>query len=385
MWKKISDFIPNAKAVSTIGIVDITSNGIASIFWFYIASVLAPEEYGEISYIIAIAAIISTISLPGIQNALTVYGAKKVKIQSTLYLISLTLGSISSIIVFIIFSRFELSLLAIGYIIFNLVISDLLGRKLFPTYAKYIITNKILTVVLGIGLYYAIGVEGLIIGIALAAFPYFIRILKEFKVTKIDFSLVRPRLRFMITSYITQLTGNFSGSVDKLIIAPMLGFALLGNYHLGLQFIAIFMIIPSIIYKYTLPYDASGNPNKKLKRLSLISSCGIAALGIFVTPYVVPILFPQYLEVTEMIQILSISVIPSTLNLNYASKFLGQEKNKIVLGGSLVYLPIQIVTIIILGSMFGGIGIAIAYSISVTSETLFYVVMDQRIKEDSHV
>ena len=110
-----------------------------------------------------------------------------------------------------------------------------------------------------------------------------------------------------------------------------------------------------------------------------------SCLGIFVTPYVVPILFPQYLEVTEMIQILSISVIPSTLSLNYASKFLGQEKNKIVLGGSLVYLPIQIVTIIILGSMFGGIGIAIAYSISVTSETLFYVVMDQRIKEDNHV
>ena len=49
MWKKISDFIPNAKDVSTIGIVDIASNGIASIFWFYIASVLAPEEYGEIS------------------------------------------------------------------------------------------------------------------------------------------------------------------------------------------------------------------------------------------------------------------------------------------------------------------------------------------------
>ena len=384
MWKKINDFIPNARDVSTIGIVDIASNGIASIFWFYIAAVLAPEEYGQISYIIAIATIVSTVSLPGIQNALTVYGAKKVKIQSTLYLISLTLGSISSIIAFIIFSKLELSLLAIGYIVFNLVISDLLGRKLFPTYAKYIITNKILTVVLGIGLYYAIGVEGIIIGIALGAFPYFIRILKEFKVTKIDFSLVRPRLRFMMTSYATQLTGNFSGSVDKLIIAPMLGFALLGNYHLGLQFIAIFMIIPSIIYKYTLPHDASGNPNKKLKRLSLISSCGIAALGIFVTPYVVPIFFPQYSEVTEMIQILSISVIPSTINLNYVSKFLGQEKNQIILGSSLIFLPVQIVTIIILGSMFGGVGIAIAFSISVMSETLFYAIMDHRIKEDNH-
>ena len=116
----------------------------------------------------------------------------------------------------------------------------------------------------------------------------------------------------------------------------------------------------------------------------MISSIGIAALGIFVTPYVVPIFFPQYSEVTEMIQILSISVIPSTINLNYVSKFLGQEKNQIILGSSLIFLPVQIVTIIILGSMFGGVGIAIAFSISVMSETLFYAIMDHRIKEDNH-
>jgi len=385
MWKKISGIGPNAKDVSTIGIVDIAGNGIAAAFWFYIASILSPEEYGEISYIIAIASIVAIVALPGVQNALTVFGAKKIKIQSTLYLLSIILGSIGSIVVFILFQKFEMSLLVIGYIIFNLVVADLLGRKIFVAYAKYVIANKILTVVLGIGLYYAIGIEGVIIGVALAAFPYFIRVFREFRQTKIDFSLVRNRLRFMLTSYITLLTKNFTGSLDKIIIVPILGFALLGNYHLALQFIVILMILPSIIYKYTLPYDASGNPNKKLKRFSVISSIGIAALGIFVTPYVVPIFFSQYSEVTELIQILSISIIPSTISLNYQSRFLGQEKNKIILGGSLVYLPIQLVTIIILGSMFGGLGIVIAYNIAITSQTLFYAIMDARLGKNSHV
>ena len=100
MWKKITDLISKTRDISTIGIVDIASNGIASIFWFYIASVLAPEEYGEISYVIAIAAITSTVALPGVQNALTVYGAKQVKIQSTLFLISMILGSIFRELIF---------------------------------------------------------------------------------------------------------------------------------------------------------------------------------------------------------------------------------------------------------------------------------------------
>jgi|TARA_B110000014_G_C20124282_1_gene597626 O-antigen/teichoic acid export membrane protein len=385
MWKKINDLISRTKDISTIGIVDVTSSGIGALFWFYIASVLLPEEYGEISYVIAIAAIVSTISMPGIKNALTVYGAKQVKIQSTLYLISLVLVTISSIVVFILFSKYEISLLIVGYVIFNLVISDLIGRKLFSSYAKYIIINKILMVILGIGLYYAIGNEGVIIGIALSSFPYILRIFKEFRITKIDFSLVKERIRFMLTSYVTQLSTTFAGSIDKLIIAPMLGFALLGNYHLGLQFISIFMIIPSIVFKYTLPHDASGNSNKKLKRLSIICSVVIATLGFFITPYVIPILFEKYFEAIEIIQILSISVIPSTINLNFKSKFLGQEKNKFILGGSMLYLPILIVGMIVLGNTLGAVGIAIAYNISVVSEMLFYVIMSKRVKEVNNV
>ena len=160
--------------------------------------------------------------------------------------------------------------------------------------------------------------------------------------------------------------------IDKLIIAPLVGFALLGNYHLGVQFLSILHILPGIVYKYILPQDASGKPNKKLKQLTVISSIGIAILGIVLGPIVIPLFLPQYVEAIAIIQIMSVSVIPSTINLMYTSKLLGNEKTKFLLMGSSIYLIILILGIIILGLTYGINGMAVAIIISTSAETCFY-------------
>ena len=48
--------------VSTIGLTDIIGTGIAAIFWLYIALELGPENYGELTYLISIAALVSGIA-----------------------------------------------------------------------------------------------------------------------------------------------------------------------------------------------------------------------------------------------------------------------------------------------------------------------------------
>ena len=53
------------KDISSIGLADILSKAIASIFWFYIASLLDPSFYGEISYVFSIAGISSAHKYPG--------------------------------------------------------------------------------------------------------------------------------------------------------------------------------------------------------------------------------------------------------------------------------------------------------------------------------
>jgi O-antigen/teichoic acid export membrane protein len=370
------------KNLITIGISDITAALISSIFWLYIASLLGSEQYGQLSYFIAIAGIASSIALLGSENTLTVYTAKNVKLQSTVYLLTIISGMITSIVIFFIVGKFEVSLLVIGYVIFTLVIAEMLGRKAYGAYLRYIIASKVLMVVLSIGLYFTVGTVGIILGIALSLFLFLIGIINGFRTTKIDFSLVMARMKFMITSYMTNLSSRFPDSLDKLIIAPMLGFVILGNYQLGLQFLEVLHILPSIVFKYILSHDASGNRNKKLKKLTILSSIGVATLAIFMSPFLIPWLFPEYTEVVQVIQILSISLIPSTISMTYASKFLGTEKNRIILYGSLIFLAVQTISIILLGQILGVNGAAMGFVVAMTCATVWYLIADRFLKQN---
>ncbi|MEM3008142.1 MAG: polysaccharide biosynthesis C-terminal domain-containing protein [Candidatus Nitrosotenuis sp.] len=369
----IRDLLGGSKDLTVVGMVDIIVTVIGGLFWFYIAILLGAEQYGQVSYFIAIAGMSSSIALLGSENVLTVYTAKNVRLQSAVYFISIVSGIITSIVLFFIIGKFEVSLLVLGYVIFGLAVSEMLGRKVYGTYARYIIISKLLTVVLSIGLYFVLGVIGIIIGIAFSSFLFVGSIYNGFRTVRIDFSLIKARMNFMLTSYVTNLSDRFIASLDKLIIAPMLGFVILGNYQLGLQFLEVLHILPSIVFKYTLPHDASGNPNKKLKKMTIIASAGIAALAILLSPFLIPSVFPKYVESIQVIQILSISLVPSTISTMYASKFLGTEKNRIILYGSLIFLVTQIALIIWLGRIFGANGAAIGFDVGVICQTIFYL------------
>ena len=367
------------KDLGIVGLGNITASLISGIFWFYFASLLGAEQYGEISYYIAIAGIASTISFLGLGNAVIVYTAKGEKIQPPLFVIGSISGIITLIAVFLIFSQIGMSLYVLGYVIFSLATSEILGKKQYKNYTGYLITQKILMVGFALFFYYYIGLEGVILGIALSFFPYFKRIYTSLKTDKINFSLVRPRLGFIINSYALDVTRTFSGYTDKLIVAPLFGFAILGNYQLGIQILAILTILPGIVYQYILPRDSSGDSNKKLKKITISVSIILAILGIILAPIILPVMFPKFIVAIEVIQIVSISVIPSTINLMYISKFLGNEKSKIILIGSGIFLLVQIIGILVLGELLGVNGVAIALVLGSSAEAIFLVSVNRLI------
>ena len=376
-FKKIKGLILQLKGLTAIGISDISSSAISSIFWLYIASILSAENYGNVSYFLAIGGMASTVSLLGSQTTLTVFTAKNVKIESTIYLIVLISGIVTCVILFFMFQSLGLSTYAFGSIIFGLVNGELLGRKLYKSYSKYILTQKILMVGLGIGLYHFIGINGIILGIGLSFFSYSFRIYTGFKNSKIDFRLLKSRVGFMFNSYILELSSTLASSLSKLIIAPILGFAMLGNYHLGLQLFSTLFIFPSIIYKYTLTHDASGNSTKKIKIATIIASAGITVLGVFLSPIIIPHLFPKYAQVIDIIQILSFAMVPATISTLYDSKFLGSEKTRIVLFGAGIHTLVLIVGIVLLSNYFSVKGVAIAFVLATVIHTIFYLILSK--------
>jgi len=161
--------------------------------------------------------------------------------------------------------------------------------------------------------------------------------------------------------------------VDKLIIAPLLGFSFLGNYFLGLQVLAIMLIIPGIVFKYTLPEDSTGKSTGKIKILTIIVSFFIMLLGIFVAPLVIPIVLPEYAATVDLIPILSLVIIPRTISVMLTSSFLGKENSKYVVIGNIITFSVLVVSLFPLAELFEITGVAIAYVIAFSSSTTYMI------------
>ena len=134
-------------------------------------------------------------------------------------------------------------------------------------------------------------------------------------------------------------------------------------------------MLPGAAYYYTLPQDASGRSNPKLKKALYAGSGILALLGIFSAPVLIPYLFPKFLDAIVVIQILSIAIVPRTITFMHTSEFMGNEKVRTVVIGSLIFIAIQIPLIFILGDLYGILGIATSLVLASVAEAGYLVVI----------
>ena len=377
VFNKFRNSFSVLRQISFLGIAHFIPTLIATGFWFYIASLIGDEAYGELTYYLTIAGIGSTITLLGTPTALYVYAAKGERILPAISMITFTISAIGAITVYFMFYNPGVGIHIFTYTIFALITAEFLGRKLFKTYMKIMIIQKLLMALLAIICYHLIGNDGIIIGIAFSFIPFITLYYKEFKNYKINFNDLRSKKKFILNNYLLDFSRMFSGSMDKIIIAPLLGFAVLGNYALGMQFYMMFLLIPSIIFQYTVPQDASGNPNVLLKKITVLVSIIIAILALIFSPMIIQIMFPTFVDAVSIVQIIALAVIPGTINYMYISKFLGNLKNKIILFSSIIFLTSIILGMIILGELYDVQGIAAAFVLASTMESIFLLIADK--------
>ncbi len=340
----------------------------------YLANLLGAEGYGEIQFYIAIAGVVYIVSTLGRPNTITIYAAKNIKIHSTLFLISIIGGLISLLILFGIFGRLDIGIIILGFIIYDLSINYFLGKKQYSKYAINFLIQKGLMLVLGIGFYYIFGPEGIIFGMALSYIHFVFLSFKISRDSKIDFSLLKSKRDFIASSYLESTVGGIKGEIDKILIVPLLGFTILGNYALAVQFYIIMMAVSLIVFKYLIPQDASGIQNLGLKKLTVLISILISVLSMILTPVIIPQIFPQYVDSIIAIQILSVSVPGATIGYIYLSKFLGSEKGKLVLVGRIISISSLVLGMLILPGYFGISGAAVAFVISTYCQTGFFII-----------
>ena len=373
-WNLIKQ-IKGLKSISQIGAATAGGNAIAAIFWIYMADLMGQEDYGELGYMLSIAGIASTISILGGQWTMSVYTAKGVRIESSLYFISIITSTISAIILYFLFENVGMSVYVISLVIFNLITAEILGKKRYKTYSKIFFLQKIILVTLAILLYYILGAEGVLLAYGISYLVFTSRIISALKNHEFNFGLLRQRFKFWMFNYIIQLSNSARAQIDILLIGPLFGFALVGNYFLGLQVLGLFLILPLIIFKYTLPQDSSGSSTKQIKIITVATSIGFALLGIFVAPEVIPLVLPEYTDTVELIPLLSLAIIPRTVTTMLMSGFLGKENNMHLLVGNLIAFSIIVSGILYLPEYFDIVGLAIAYVLSVTIQTIYLLIV----------
>ena len=376
IWDRLKKS-PGFKNISVLGSSTIVGNAITSIFWIYLADLLGAEKYGELGYLMAIATIVSNVCLVGGTWSMTVYTAKGMKIQPPLYVISLISSCTSLVIIFVIFNTISIGIYVIGFVIFQLFLAELLGFKLFKRYGKFYIFQKITFVCLAFSFNHFMGFEGIIIAYGLSYLIFSFPVFKMLTTVKPDFGIFKTKFGFLTNNYLYDLSSVANGQIDKLIIAPMFGFILLGNYYLGLQIIGFLGILPGIVFNYILPQDATGHSTTQVKKITLLFSVGFTLIGIFLIPPLMPIVFPEFTEAVTLLPILSLSVIPMAVQSIFTSKLLGQEKTRYILMGYLISISIFFPGIIILGNEFGAEGIAISFVLSQTATAIFLVLAAQ--------
>ena len=356
--------ISGLKNIGIIGAGNLIGSAISALFWIFLASLLGAENYGELGYYISIAGIATSISFIGGPMAITVLTAKNIKIESTIFFLSISGSIISAVVLYIAFVNVGLSIYVLGAVIYNLASAELLGRKFYKKYSIYFILQKILFVILSLAFYYVIGPEGVLIGIGLSFLIFIERIFHGFRNSKLDFPLLKTKIKFIANNFFLDLSWILDRQIDKLLIGPIFGFTILGNYYLAIQLLNMLAVFPEIVTKYTLPEDASGTNTKKIKLLPVLFSVILALLGIFILPEVIPIIFPEYTDTLEVIPIISLCIIPTTISTLYISQFLGKEKSGYLVLTSIASIIVLVIGILTLGQLLGIIGLVYSLLIS---------------------
>ena len=370
-FDNLKEYFLHAKNLTAVGISNVIANGISGIFWIYLASLLGVEGYGELGYLLAIMGTIGSLASFGTINTLIVYVSKGEKIQATIFCIVLISATIIGIISYFVFQNEAIAIYPLGYVIFSSVLFDLLGRKSFVNYGKYMIIQRVIMVSLALLLYQQYGINGIVLGYSLSFFPFIFLMYRGFKESRIDFSILRGKTVFITNNYVTHVLKIIYLNIDKLMIFPLFGSMVLGPYQLGFQIFSIAMLLPNIVIQYTLPHDAIGAKNIKLKKIAIIVCIIITVFAILGAPIIIPEIFPEFKESVKVVQIMSLALIPSSLSVLYSSELLGSERSKIVLFGAIIGISVIVIGIFTLGKHYGLVGLTASFVIAKIAEFLF--------------
>jgi len=355
------------KNFSFVGIGRSITIILQAVLYLILAALLEPEIYGELNVILALAATFSSISLFGFNLTLQVNRAKKNSVVSeqviTLFLITTTCAAI-----ILAFYDVLASLLCLSTSFFIMNQSHLLGIKNYKKYMKNSVLKSCTFLVIPLGLYFVLEIPGIIIGMTISAFigsTYFFRVIKIR-----SFFGLKNQIGVLLHNFGVQANNTLIFMVDKLLIAYLFGFFIVGIYQFNLQIYLALGSLPITLGIFLISEEASGKSHGKLSLIAILASVLLAVLVIFLAPILVPYFFPKYTEGIFALQILIMSIIPLSISSIYSAKLIATESTKIGYS-AIVQIGSILFFIAFLGELYQLEGLSLAVLLSAIINTIF--------------
>lgn len=376
-------FLSSHKGLIYITLGNLLGAAATGAFWLLLALIQNAEEYGKTNYEISIASLAASAALLGLNTTVTTYvakGSSKINVQAN-QLILISSGIAAMIVAFF---NWILGFFVIGMAFWMMSTYELLGRKMYKQYAFVNIGARASQLFVSILLYYFLGITGIAIGFIISFLIFSQRYFISTKEFSRDFSEVKNKIKFSLNIYSFNMSNAFLLYFDKLIIAPLFGYAVLGYYQLGFQFLLFLGMIPISFYQYLIPEESSGLKKTRVRFLGLLVSIGLTAILFLSSPWILQYLFPHYMASLDSMRIMSIGIIPMMIVWTLNSKFLNLGDTKYVLFGSAIYLTIQISLIFYLGSTMNVIGLALAVVLALIAQASFLFISDKHLQQKNN-
>ena len=349
---------------------------IFALLWLTLASILPVEEYGKISYLLAISLIGAMFSNFGLRITMLTFLPKGIKelrnqINSFLLISSISIAGVTLLI----FQSIPIFILIITTVFFIMSTAECIANKKYKEYTILVIGGQSTQALLTLIFYNTGGIEFALIGYGIGSIPFSYRYFSSLRFFKFRFNEIRSRFRSVVHGFSLMMARNVQW-YDKLLIAPLFGFFILGQYQIGIQFLLFLGVIPRILFDFLLPEKAIGISHTRIRYTSVIITIVFVVILWFVTPSIISNLFPKYVESIFTTQIILIGAIPLTINSLLDTKLLGLGESKYVFYGVLFYIGILTLSILTLGLAYSTIGLGISIVLALSSQASFLLLVD---------
>lgn len=342
-----------------IGIGQVGDIALSVMFWFLMARLIMPGDYGQINWLLSIATFASMCCVLGWGKTIVTYYPKEGRDE--LMRGAVTIVLVASLVVSIAMGVLVeplVGLLIIGLSLFSMTISSELGKRRYKHYKWTLIGVKLFILPLAIGMYFWVGLFGVLLGYAIPYLIFGLLSMRHMHMSDLGINEAKKKTGFALRAFGVDITGRSIGLFDKILIGSIFGMVTLGLYQLSYQILAALGILPGILFTYLLPEKSAGMKTRGIEVFGLMASIVLACLVIFLSPIVIPRAFPRFSEGVRIIQIMSLAIIPSTIVATRMSGLYARERPGAVLISYAIALAVEIAGILVLGSYFGAIGLA---------------------------